>query len=230
MVYCKRSKTTPAQYNPFRYRGYYYDADLGLYYLNSRYYDSVVGRFINPDSVMAGVGGDLRGSNLYAYCFNNPVNMSDPDGNWPWLIVAIAVLVVAVVMLEANSSRIEDTEEFVKNCDVDPMDEDLYKEYQKKNADTLGLSREEKLSYIRQDIIYNDEKKRAENWTEAEMLREFEYHETCYNYVGWMSDPNVDGTISNRLKHVGFEEKQVAKTYIFRAIGNIIVWVDEAIK
>ncbi|MBO5906564.1 MAG: RHS repeat-associated core domain-containing protein [Clostridia bacterium] len=82
MVYCKRSKTTPAQYNPYRYRGYYYDADLGLYYLNSRYYDAVVGRFINPDAVMASVCGDLRGSNFYAYCFNNPVNMSDSDGNW----------------------------------------------------------------------------------------------------------------------------------------------------
>ena len=69
--------------NPFRYRGYYYDADLNLYYLNSRYYDSFTGRFISADSVVAGVGGNIKGYNLFAYCFNNPVNMTDNSGTWP---------------------------------------------------------------------------------------------------------------------------------------------------
>ena len=68
--------------NPFRYRGYYYDTETGLYYLNSRYYSPEFGRFINVDSELAGVGGTTQGYNLFAYCFNNPVNMSDPDGNW----------------------------------------------------------------------------------------------------------------------------------------------------
>lgn len=72
--------------NPFRYRGYYYDKDLGLYYLQSRYYDPKIGRWINADSVISGVGGDIRGYNMFAYCMNNPVNMSDPTGNWPkWI-------------------------------------------------------------------------------------------------------------------------------------------------
>ena len=69
--------------NPFRYRGYYYDIDLNLYYLNSRYYDSFTGRFISADSVIAGVGGNIKGYNLFAYCFNNPVNMTDNSGTWP---------------------------------------------------------------------------------------------------------------------------------------------------
>ena len=47
--YTNGGGSTGAQYNPFRYRGYYYDTDLGLYYLNSRYYDSNTGRFISPD-------------------------------------------------------------------------------------------------------------------------------------------------------------------------------------
>jgi len=72
-----------AHRNPFRYRGYYYDAETGLYYLNSRYYDPVVGRFVSADGLVAGVGGDVRGYNLYAYCMNNPVNLSDEAGNWP---------------------------------------------------------------------------------------------------------------------------------------------------
>ena len=44
---------TAAQYNPFRYRGYYYDADLDFYYLQTRYYNSVVGRFINADTFVS---------------------------------------------------------------------------------------------------------------------------------------------------------------------------------
>ena len=62
--------------NPFRYRGYYFDAESGLYYLQSRYYDPVVGRFINADSEIAGISDSVQGFNLFAYCFNNPVTVS----------------------------------------------------------------------------------------------------------------------------------------------------------
>ena len=61
--------------NPFRYRGYYYDAETGMYYLKSRYYDPEMRRFVNPDSGISGVGGNMRGYNMYSYCFNNPVDM-----------------------------------------------------------------------------------------------------------------------------------------------------------
>ena len=75
-----------AQVNPFRYRGYYYDNETGFYYVSSRYYDPEVGRYLNADSVIAGVGGSIQGYNMFAYCFNNPVNMSDSSGHWPqWI-------------------------------------------------------------------------------------------------------------------------------------------------
>ena len=64
-----------AQINPLRYRGYYYDAETGFYYVSSRYYDPEVGRFINADSVsMLGANGDFASLNLFAYCGNNPVS------------------------------------------------------------------------------------------------------------------------------------------------------------
>jgi len=69
--------------NPFRYRGYYYDEETGFYYLNARYYDPQVRRFISADNLIAEVGSTVQGHNLYVYSFSNPVNMQDDSGNWP---------------------------------------------------------------------------------------------------------------------------------------------------
>ena len=70
---------------PFRYRGYYYDNDMDLYYLNSRYYDAKLHRFINADDISyLGANGDLQGFNLYAYCSNNPVMYVDYFGHSIW--------------------------------------------------------------------------------------------------------------------------------------------------
>ena len=67
--------------NPFRYRGYYYDTETSLYYLNTRYYDPETGRFISPDSIDYLDPVAINGLNLYAYCGNNPVMYVDPSGN-----------------------------------------------------------------------------------------------------------------------------------------------------
>ncbi len=70
-----------ARINPFRYRGYYYDSETGLYYLQSRYYDPVVGRFLNGDQVeFAVMQQGAIGHNLFAYCGNDCVNESDQSG------------------------------------------------------------------------------------------------------------------------------------------------------
>jgi len=68
-----------AALNPFRYRGYFWDAETGLYYLNSRYYDPVTKRFINADALL-GADPGMGSYNLFAYCGNNPVMASDPSG------------------------------------------------------------------------------------------------------------------------------------------------------
>ena len=94
--------STSAVNNRFTYRGYYYDSDLGMYYLNARYYDQNIRRFVNADGQISGVGGDIAGYNMFAYCMNNPVNMSDPSGNWPgWVSKAIAIAAVAAVVVTA---------------------------------------------------------------------------------------------------------------------------------
>ncbi len=95
--------------NPFRYRSYYYDFETNLYYLNSRYYDPEIGRFINADDIASLNISQIaqNGLNLYAYCLNNPVNQIDENGDLPkWLkrllkIIAAVFVVVAVSIATA---------------------------------------------------------------------------------------------------------------------------------
>ena len=70
-----------ATVNPYRYRGYYYDQDTGLYYLQSRYYDPVVGRFVNADEANFSVTYSILESNLYVYAVNDPISNIDLLGN-----------------------------------------------------------------------------------------------------------------------------------------------------
>ena len=71
---------TLANLNPLLYRGYVYDTETGLYYLSCRYYDPEICRFISADT-FASTGQGLLGSNMFAYCLNNPVNMIDKTGH-----------------------------------------------------------------------------------------------------------------------------------------------------
>ena len=72
-----------ANINPFRYRGYYCDKETGLYYLNARYYDPEIGRFISPDSIDYIAPNNINGLNLYIYCLNNPIRYVDKVAHAP---------------------------------------------------------------------------------------------------------------------------------------------------
>lgn len=85
-----------ADYNPLTYRGYVYDWETGLYYLQSRYYNPEWGRFINADGLVS-TGQGLLGNNMFAYCLNNSVNGYDPFGEAGLLFAFIAATVVAGV-------------------------------------------------------------------------------------------------------------------------------------
>lgn len=83
-----------ATINPFRYRSYYCDAEIGLYYLQSRYYNPAVGRFINEDDCLElNYQQDSHNIiNLYSYCTNSPVNGIDNDGYGIATIIAGAAI------------------------------------------------------------------------------------------------------------------------------------------
>ncbi len=93
-TYFNSGASSTARFNPFRYRGYYYDTELEMYYLQSRYYDPSIGRFINADNQLS-TGSDMTGMNLFAYCLNNPVNMTDTTGEMPFFLVTAAIGAVA---------------------------------------------------------------------------------------------------------------------------------------
>jgi RHS repeat-associated protein len=93
--------------NPFRYRGYVYDEETGIYYLFNRYYSPEMERWINADRVISGTGGGVLGNNVFAYCINSPINMSDATGNWPkWLEKAVKVVSVAVVAVAVVTTAV----------------------------------------------------------------------------------------------------------------------------
>ena len=106
------STTFIGNINPYRYRGYYYDRVLGLYNLNSRYYDPETCRFISPDviSIIDETSNTINGLNLYMYCNDNPVMMVDPSGGkpkwWQWLISGVEVAVGIALCFVPGGTRL----------------------------------------------------------------------------------------------------------------------------
>ena len=89
--------------NPFRYRGYVYDTETGLYYLQTRYYDPETARFINADAY-ASTGQGVLGNNMYLYCGNNPVVRADDEGNlWTEIFILIGIAVLTLTSTGCKS-------------------------------------------------------------------------------------------------------------------------------
>ena len=90
------ASTNIANINPFRYRGYYYDTETSLYYLQTRYYDPEVGRFINADAFASTDISGVLSANMFAYCENRPTIGSDPTGEWVHIAIGAAVGVASL--------------------------------------------------------------------------------------------------------------------------------------
>ena len=94
--------------NPIRYRGYYWDKEFGLYYLQSRYYDPKIGRFISADSVEYLESESVSGLNLYAYCGDNPVMNTDVAGTMPnwlkWVIGGVVIVGLGIATIATGGA------------------------------------------------------------------------------------------------------------------------------
>ncbi len=89
---------TYATKNPFLYKGYYYEHSMGLYYLESRYYDPRIRRFISPDNIDYLEPTSFSGLNLYAYCGNDPVNYYDPSGT---VLISSTIIILSLIGIGA---------------------------------------------------------------------------------------------------------------------------------
>ena len=119
VTYSNGGASTTAVKNNLTYRGYYYDRNLGLYYLRSRYYDAKICRFISPDDVgYLGANGDLTSYNLYAYCSNNPINYIDSNGYAMHPIVFGAAIGFAIGLITSIFVQTLEENGDISNVDI----------------------------------------------------------------------------------------------------------------
>ena len=94
--------STIGELNPIRYRSYFYDSEINMYYLNSRYYSPDLCRFLNSDGICDTNTGMLS-HNIFTYCNNNPVNFIDSKGTWIGIAI-IAICTIAGIIFTAVGS------------------------------------------------------------------------------------------------------------------------------
>ncbi len=101
--------------SPFTYRGYCYDSSINLYYLHSRYYDPVIGRFINTDDsdIAVFTQGTILGANLFTYCLNNPIVLKDENG-FIAISTCIAIGIAIGVIIGGSAGAIYSYKKFQK--------------------------------------------------------------------------------------------------------------------
>ncbi|MCR4879315.1 MAG: RHS repeat-associated core domain-containing protein, partial [Bacteroidales bacterium] len=98
--------------NPLLYRGYYYDSDTGLYYLQSRYYDPAIGRFINADTFATTDANGFLSCNMFAYCENDPVNRSDCSGTISELLAGVIGGTIAGAVINGAAYCLSNSSDF----------------------------------------------------------------------------------------------------------------------
>lgn len=104
---------------PFRYRGYYYDSETGLYYLNNRYYDSETGRFLNTDTVdVLGVTKTNQSYNLFSYCENNPINHKDQNGMLNYYQNQLATFYLGINYFKTLFASSKEKKDYIYNQNV----------------------------------------------------------------------------------------------------------------
>jgi RHS repeat-associated protein len=195
--------------NPYRYRGYYYDSEIGMYYLQSRYYDPAVGRFVNADEAMFGtvLAKTVVAHNLFVYCYNTPVKMLDFYG---YEGVLIAGVFIVLIVLFAYFSIVRIT--------TNPKVQDIWRNWCKAISDRLNEIWN-KVTILFQSAASIVEKAVAKNVEKAKAVLRTKKHQEYY----WIAS-KVTFKVRGKVKTTYFPcmpiSKKNAAPYI-RAQGNV---------
>ena len=124
------SRCDIATINPFRYRGYYYDIEIGLYYVSSRYYNPEIGRWLNSDDAnLIGLDGNSLSCNVFIYCYNSLPNYADPMGTSPLQVLLAAVFGVVGYLIGDYIAR---------GCGLSPLGKGAWKYWALRSAVAIG--------------------------------------------------------------------------------------------
>ena len=198
-----------AAYNPFRYRGYYYDdfhgcfdeygMETGFYYLNSRYYNPQWGRFLNADGYVS-TGTGLLGYNMFAYCNNNPVMYVDPDGGFPFIVFAFVPVVVGIIIVhynrnhwneEPDESELQNIVDGKTDWEEQMPEKNLYHTYTTGEQGDDAIYNKKYLNGNSEIVICYDREKQPVPYISHDPI-----NMGTYNFV------NPDGTWDNEILHM----------------------------
>ena len=240
VAYSNNGENTTAVKNNLTYRGYYYDSDLGLYYLQTRYYDPIVCRFINADGYVT-TGQGITGYNMFAYCGNNPVNYVDPNGENPVAISVAATLLLLLAMItvklvqnylkntltaKEKSDSLSDisTEDILNNNDDDSTGYMVYKlidpstqkvEYVGRTMDPVAREAAHKNSLFRGHLVFIPI---HEDLTKEEARGLEQYYMIYYHTINAVDKKN------NQINGISLSNARL-NTYVDAAIkylGNLV--------
>ncbi len=186
---------TIAYRNPFRYKGYYYDSESGMYYCKSSYYVPYGCRWLNGASARDINPKDSRGINLFSYCSNNPIMYYDPNGCWFVNIGTEFRRLAMKIMKEKHYERLEKKGEFPENLEKEYITSQIekYLAYLKeKNNHNYEISNGPLTGYIFEDARCHQFDTKGENY---KILSPDGHYEFIFDAKGnLIEDPRNIGT------------------------------------